>query len=98
MRRNSDICARYGGEEFCIVLSETETAEALKIGEATRSGVETLGIPHEGAADGTVIISVGVAVAVPSADDSADEILRRADKALYDAKAKGRNQIQYRPS
>jgi len=82
------------------VLSETETAEALKIGEATRSGVETLGIPHEGAADGTVIISVGVAVAVavPSADDSADEILRRADKALYDAKAKGRNQIQYRPS
>jgi len=46
----------------------------------------------------SVGVAVAVAVAVPSADDSADEILRRADKALYDAKAKGRNQIQYRPS
>lgn len=53
-----------------------------------------LSIPHEGASGGCVTISVGVAVAVPGADNSADELLQLADKALYDAKANGRNQVQ----
>ena len=92
-RRDSDICARYGGEEFCIVLSETEAAEAQNIGEIVRRGVEALRIPHEGVPTGCVTISVGVAVAVPGADNGADELLQLADKALYHAKENGRNRV-----
>lgn len=94
VRRNTDACARYGGEEFCVVLPETGAAEAAGIAETVRQRVEALALPHEGNANGLVTISIGVAAAIPAADETAADLLSCADKALYEAKRHGRNQVR----
>jgi diguanylate cyclase (GGDEF)-like protein len=85
--RNTDIVARYGGEEIVVVLPNTISDDAVKIGEEIREIVakqtrERLGI--------AVTVSVGVA-GFPQDGDSLSSILEKADQALYQAKEKGRN-------
>jgi len=90
--RPSDVVARYGGEEFVVVLKNIGYEGALKVAEALRKGVEALGIPHEySAVDPHVSVSVGVAFKKLDSILSSKELLKRADEALYEAKAKGRN-------
>jgi diguanylate cyclase (GGDEF)-like protein len=89
--RTMDIVARYGGEEFAVILPETARAEAGAIAERIRREVEA--IPH--AVDGATVrltISVGVAE-YPADADSLRELILRADKALYRAKAAGKNRV-----
>jgi diguanylate cyclase (GGDEF)-like protein len=91
--RNVDYVARYGGEEFIVVLVETALDAALDIAERIRSEVEIL---RFGA--GNTLISVTVSLGVTHSregDDGPEEVLARADNALYEAKRAGRNQVQY---
>lgn len=87
--RNVDFLGRYGGEEFVILLPETEAPEALNVAERIRSLVAEISIPTQ-KDPLRMTISVGVAV-YESNDATVDNILDRADRALYQAKAKGRN-------
>ena len=93
-RRPADLAARYGGEEFSFILPLTDTNGALLIGEKLRSAVEELQIPHEGSkVKSTVTISLGCATIAPGRDSKPEELIARADKALYHAKENGRNQV-----
>ena len=93
VRRPGDLAARYGGEEFAVVLANTNLVGATAIGETIRAAIERLAIPHP-ATGGVVTISVGVAT-LPSASGTADAeaLVKRADEALYRAKAAGRNGV-----
>ena len=88
--REIDVAARYGGEEFAVVLTETDRAGAELVAERIRRRIED----HfrRGRASPPVTISGGVAT-WPDNAGGADELLRRADEALYRAKAAGKNCI-----
>lgn len=91
--RTSDAVYRYGGEELLVLLAEQTLEGALIVCERMREAVHRLALPHPENDAGVVTISVGAA-ACPEGDrtDSADAI-RRADWALYAAKAHGRNRV-----
>lgn len=87
--RAIDFVARYGGEEFAVLLPESpQFAEAAATGEKIRSAVDAAEFPVVG----HITTSVGVSCWSP-ADSRALDIVQRADKALYAAKAAGRNQV-----
>lgn len=85
--RRSDMIGRLGGEEFAIVLPCTDQSGAARLAEHLRSALATE--PVEGI--GTVTGSFGVAQLDIEAGETAEALLARADAALYDAKASGRN-------
>jgi diguanylate cyclase (GGDEF)-like protein len=87
--RNTDILGRIGGEEFAIVLPHAAAADALRVAEQIRSTLEqrVILLPEESL---RVSASFGIA-ARDGVDISLDELLRRADQALYCAKDAGRN-------
>ena len=91
--RTSDAVYRYGGEEFLVLLAEQTLDRALIACERMREAVRALGLAHEDNEAGVVTISIGAAQC-PRGDrtDPADAI-RRADEALYVAKAQGRNRV-----
>jgi diguanylate cyclase (GGDEF)-like protein len=92
--RLPDIVARYGGEEFVLLLPGTDDAGAVVTAERIRRRVSRLPIVAGGqdALRISVTCSVGVA-AYPVHGDSVDELLRRADAALYTAKSEGRDRV-----
>lgn len=92
VERAPDFAARYGGEEFLVVLPNTNTTGALLIAERIRSSVEALKIEHEDSSvNQYVTISLGVATVNPSMLANPEQAIEFADKALYNAKSKGRN-------
>ncbi|KKO12059.1 diguanylate cyclase [Pseudohongiella sp.] len=93
VQRETDLAARYGGEEFSIVLSSCTEEHAASIAEQIRAGVESLQIPHDNSEYGVVSVSIGVATLVPAPGNTADELLRKADVAMYNAKHQGRNRV-----
>jgi diguanylate cyclase (GGDEF)-like protein len=93
MRRPTDLTARYGGEEFVALLGDTDHEGAWRVAEAMRRKVEQLMIAHGASSHPCVTVSCGVAVAVPSDDSTAEELVMRADRKLYEAKGSGRNRI-----
>jgi diguanylate cyclase (GGDEF)-like protein/PAS domain S-box-containing protein len=93
-RRPTDMAVRYGGEEFAVVLPATDEAGGMTIAQSIRQAVLQLAIEHKGNARGVVTISAGVAVSRPVASTQTHEaLLHKADQALYQAKAEGRNAI-----
>lgn len=94
--RRCDVLARFGGEEFVLMLPETDDAGAVRAAERIRIGTEMLAVTAT-AGEATATVSVGVAVADAARDDALEEVLRRADRALYAAKAAGRNRIVVAP-
>ncbi|MBF0501222.1 MAG: CHASE2 domain-containing protein [Candidatus Riflebacteria bacterium] len=95
--REIDIAARYGGEEFCVVLPETSLDGALIVAERIRRNIETMPISRfESRGEPLrVTISIGVC-AVPEHDvNIPDDMVKLADQALYQAKGKGRNRVEY---
>ena len=86
--RETDTAYRYGGEEFCVLLRETDAAAAAVVAERLREGIATRFAGHRGSA--TVTASLGVA-AIPSDAIDAKTLVAAADRALYAAKAAGRN-------
>jgi diguanylate cyclase (GGDEF)-like protein len=92
--RTCDVATRYGGEEIAVLLPQTEAAGAYAAAERLRLAIETLGIAHAGNPAGHVTVSIGVASIVPSGDpDAPASLVRAADRALYGAKAAGRNRV-----
>ena len=92
-KRPHDLVARYGGEEFACVMPETDAAGALEVARRFLDAVVALDLPHEDAPEGRVSVSVGVAAMRPDAAHEPEELVRRADAALYRAKAAGRNRV-----
>lgn len=92
-RRAGDIAARYGGEEFVLVLPGVDLGDAASIAERIRLEIFSANRPHAGSPEGRVTVSVGTASAPAASLDSGEALLRSADKALYRAKAEGRNRV-----
>ena len=93
VRRPGDLAARYGGEEFVTLLPATELTGALAVAECIRGAVEQLAISHSGSPSGRVTISIGLAVTYPQFSNPEYFLIKEADKALYDSKHNGRNQV-----
>ncbi|KAB0679748.1 diguanylate cyclase [Aureimonas leprariae] len=87
--------ARYGGEEFAVVLPESPLSVAIEAAEALRHAVRNRAIEHASSEHGVVTISVGIAaLAGGKGPASPRELVRRADRALYAAKAGGRDRTE----
>jgi diguanylate cyclase (GGDEF)-like protein len=91
--RDTDFVARYGGEELVVLLAEVTEEQAVAVTERLRRGVERLGL-RNGAGDGPLTLSAGVAVMDPSMPKPPRELVLAADEALYLAKVAGRNRVQ----
>nr|WP_317265668.1 diguanylate cyclase [Arthrospira sp. SH-MAG29] len=93
--RKVDIFGRFGGEEFVVFLPETKADEALVVAERIREAIATTPIYVD---DQTIHITVSIGVTIyNSSEISLDGLLMEADKALYDAKKQGRNQVVIYP-
>lgn len=93
-KRVADLVARYGGEEFAILLVNTPISGAVQVAGLIRTQVQQLQLPHIKSRIGDfVTLSLGVSSLVPAPESSPGELVRMADKALYQAKKQGRNCI-----
>jgi diguanylate cyclase (GGDEF)-like protein len=89
--RASDVAARYGGDEFVVILTRTDLAGATRVAEALRAGIEGVG-RRLGYESGLITVSCGIAEFDPKQPGEGD-LLVTADRALYRAKAAGRNVV-----
>ncbi len=89
--RSADVIGRYGGEEFVIVLPVTDAQQAYPVAERIRVGVAALRVPIP-KGDSAVTLSIGIAetILMPQ-DESVENVIHRADEAMYAAKRAGRN-------
>jgi len=91
--RGTEAVCRYGGEEFCILLPAIDLDGAYVIAERVKENLEKLQFPHKASnVSDWVTISGGVSSFLPKTEDDALQLVALADEALYQAKAKGRNQ------
>lgn len=91
-RRRSDFVARYGGEEFALLLPDADLDGARDVAEAVRAAIEELQIPA--VASPWVTVSIGVAQTIPTIGARSETLVDAADRALYAAKARGRNRVE----
>jgi diguanylate cyclase (GGDEF)-like protein len=93
--RSADVAMRYGGEEFCVLLPQTGIDEARPIAERIRQRVRTWDFPHGKSQPlGRVTVSIGVSTFSESVD-TAEKIITAADRALYEAKHKGKDRVEF---
>jgi two-component system cell cycle response regulator len=91
--RGIDLACRYGGEEFVVVMPDTDVAYAYAVAERLRKSIETTPIEIS-RAPGKLSITISIGIAESENDnDSAEDLLYRADQALYRAKKTGRNRV-----
>lgn len=91
-----DVAARYGGEEFCIVMPETDIAGATIVARRIRESIAERVIVTS-TADLNITVSIGVSTLIPGTNNTTNEVIDYADKALYLAKDMGRNRIEISP-
>lgn len=93
--RPTDLAARYGGEEFALILPYTPLDGAQQVVQRLQTQMEILAIPHRDSQLGAFLtLSLGLVTLVPTPDLDPSEVVLLADRALYQAKAGGRNQVQ----
>lgn len=85
--RETDSVCRWGGEEFTVLLPQTDLANAVHLAECLRSAVEQTREP------GLPNITISIGIAQHALSETTESLLRRADAALYQAKAAGRNRV-----
>ena len=95
VRRPADLVARYGGEEFSVILAETDSAGAQQIAEKIRAAVEQL--PRVEGDEQPMTVSIGISTWTTQTDATLEQLLFAADKALYQAKERGRNRVVAAP-
>jgi diguanylate cyclase (GGDEF)-like protein len=91
VHRPTDLVARYGGEEFSVILAETDSEGARQIAERIRAQVEQL--PLLGDDQSPMTVSIGISTWTTASEISLEQLLFAADKALYQAKERGRNRV-----
>lgn len=90
--RQPDLSARYGGEEFIILLPDTDISGGIAVAQKIQQIVKASGIIHKTSKNSDIItLSIGIASLIPNITDSPHTLVKQADKALYSAKEKGRN-------
>lgn len=93
-QKNQDLVARYGGEEFAVIMPNTHVAGAVHVAGIMQTSVRGLQIVHDGSGVSRyVTLSMGVASIIPTWESSPSDLIVTADKALYQAKAEGRDRI-----
>lgn len=93
--RPTDLAARYGGEEFVLLFGETPADSAVRLAEMIRAAVEALQLPNPRSTTSPwLTVSVGVATIVPTQLDGIENLFVCADRAMYAAKAGGRNRVE----
>ena len=93
--RPTDLAARYGGEEFVLLFAETPAENAVRLAGMIRAAVEALEVPNPRSTTSPwLTVSVGVATIVPTQLDAIDNLFVCADRAMYAAKAGGRNRVE----
>ena len=98
-KRAVDLASRYGGEEFAVIMPNTDISGSLKVAEKIRAEVENMKIAHAASPiSDFVTVSLGIGTVSHSSDESFEELVKRADNALYAAKENGRNRISTRSS
>jgi diguanylate cyclase len=88
--RETDLVARYGGEEFAVIVPQTPVEGVTALAEKLRLAVERAQFHYQGA---SVPITISSGFTMFRGDDTAETVLQRADKALYQAKSEGRNRV-----
>lgn len=90
LARSTDYLARYGGEEFCCILTETSSEDALCFAERCRCHIAELTLTCQ---EITVQVTISLGIAELRLGDTPDQLLKRTDDALYQAKNAGRNRV-----
>ena len=91
-QRSTDLVARYGGEEFALVLPDTHRTGAAQHVRNIRQALAEAAIEHaRSTVSPYVTLSIGIAAYIPGKDMKPEDLIARADEALYRAKAMGRN-------
>ena len=88
--RPTDIVARYGGEEFIVTLTHTDRVGALKVAERLREAVAEIALPTE---QGALSFTISIGLSTYVKRSAVEQIIGRADQALYKAKETGRNRV-----
>jgi diguanylate cyclase (GGDEF)-like protein len=96
-QRPLDLAARYGGEEFALILPATDLEGATGVAQKILAEVEALDVAHDRSPVAPhLTVSVGVASTMPTPGDASRRLVEEADRALYQAKGLGRNQLRRR--
>jgi diguanylate cyclase (GGDEF)-like protein len=93
--RPTDLLARYGGEEFIITLTHTDQVGAAKVAERLREAVTEIALPTE---QGVLKFTISIGVSTFFKRSLLEEVIGRADQALYQAKTSGRNRVCLAPA
>ncbi len=96
--KGRDLVARYGGEEFCIILPDTPLKAGVIVGEALRKAVASKDVVNRNTGEVLSRITMSVGVAEWTDGEDVEELIERADAALYTAKHNGRNQVAAAPT
>ncbi|MFH7587191.1 GGDEF domain-containing protein [Oceanimonas smirnovii] len=97
LHRQGDMVARYGGEEFIVLLPEQDLWQTRHVAERLLNAVRELNIEHIRSEQKRVTLSLGVVAFVPEQYDRIEDMVAKADKALYAAKEQGRNRLCVAP-
>ena len=94
LNRSADLATRYGGEEFAIILPYTESKGAFQVAQSIKLSIKSLEIKHaQSMVNNIVTMSMGVADVFPTLKCYPEELISKADIALYEAKKQGRDRI-----
>ena len=96
LKRCTDFVARYGGDEFIVVLPSTNAEGALCVAKRMKKAIESLKIEHNySSVENYITITIGVSSIIPKNHIDKEALIHTSDKALYEAKGKGRNTIEF---